>query len=116
MLKRDVQEIYNDYLSKHSSQFPADIPCMKKSLFYTITREISGGSRKQASRAGIDYIKVNSHHDNFEIVEKIIDTVAPASNADQSLRLQLYQQKSTVFTFFVLYLCATCSRRCQVSI
>ena len=99
MLKRDIQEIYNDYLSKHSSQFPADIPCMKKSLFYTITREIRGGSRKQASRAGIDYIKVNSHHDNFEIVEKIIDTVAPASNADQSLRLQLYQQKSTVFTF-----------------
>ena len=72
---------------------------MKKSLFYTITREISGGSRKQASRAGVGYIKVNFHHDNFEIVEKIIDTVAPASDADQSLRLQLYQQKSTVFTF-----------------
>ena len=99
VLKRDVHEIYNDYLSKHSSQFPADVPCMKKSLFYTITREISGGSRKQASRAGVDYIKVNFHHDNFEIVEKIIDTVAPASDADQSLRLQLYQQKSTVFTF-----------------
>ena len=93
VLKRDVQEIYNE--SKHSSQFPADIPCMKKSLFYTITREISGGSRKQASRAGIDYIKVNFNHDNFKIVENIID----ASDADQSLRLQLYQQKSTVFTF-----------------
>ena len=99
VLKRDVQEIYIDYLSKLSSQFPADIPFMKKSLFYTITREISGGSRKQASRAGIDYIKVNFHHDNFEIVEKIIDTVAPASDADQSLRLQLYQQKTTVFTY-----------------
>ena len=42
VLKRDVQEIYNGYLSKHSSQFP---PFMMKSLFYTITREISGGSR-----------------------------------------------------------------------
>jgi hypothetical protein len=99
VLKRDVQEIYNDYLSKHSAKFPADIPCMKKSLFYTITREISGGSRKQDSRAGVDYIKVNFHHDNYYIVEKIIDTVAPASDADQSLRLQLYQQKSTVCTF-----------------
>lgn len=58
---------------------------------------VETGSR--ASRAGIDYIKFNVHPDNFEIVEKIIDTVDPASDADQSLRLQLYQQKSTVFTF-----------------
>ena len=87
VLKRDVQEIYNDYLSKHSAKFPADIPCMKKSLFYTITSEVSGGSRKQDSRAGLNYIEVNFHHDNYYIVEKIIDTVAPASDADQSLRL-----------------------------
>ena len=72
-----MQEIYNDYLLKHSSQFSADIPCMKKSLFYTVTREISSGSRKKASRAEMDYIKVNFHHDYFEIVEKTIDTVAP---------------------------------------
>ena len=72
---------------------------MKKSLFYTITREISGGSRKQDSRAGVDYIKVNFHHDNYYIVE---NTVAPASDADQSLRLQLYQQKSTVCTFYLI--------------
>ena len=101
MLKRDVQEIYNDYLSKHSAKFPADIPCMKKSLFYTITREISGGSRKQASSACVDYIKVNFHHDNYDIVEKIIDTIAPASDADQSLQLQLYQQKSTFLHFYL---------------
>ena len=72
---------------------------MKKSLYYTITREISGGSRKQDSRAGVDYIKAIFHLDNYDIVEKIIHTVPPASDADQSLRLQLCQQKSTACTF-----------------
>ena len=75
-----------------------------------------GGSRKQASRAGVDYIKVNFHHDNYDLVDKITDTAAPASDADQSLRL-LCEQKSTVFTFLsYTYAHHACSRRCQVSI
>ena len=72
---------------------------MKKSLFYTITNLITGGSKKQQIRAGVDYIKINHHTDNYQLVDKVIDIVAPASDADQTaVREQLYLQRSTVFT------------------
>ena len=71
---------------------------MKKSLFYTITNLISGGNKKQQIRAGVDYIKVNYLTDNYQLVDKVIDIVAPASDADQTVREQLYLQRSTVFT------------------
>ena len=98
VLKRDVSEIYQEYVIKHCAQFP-NTPAMKKSLFYTVTILITGGSKKQQIRAGVDYIKVNHHTDNYQLVDKIIDIVAPASDADQTVREQLYLQRSTVFTF-----------------
>ena len=97
VLKRDVSEIYQEYVIKHTAQFPNTL-AMKKSLFYTITNLITGGSKKQQIRAGVDYIKVNYHTDNYQLVDKVIDIVAPASDADQTVREQLYLQRSTVFT------------------
>ena len=97
VLKRDVSDIYQQYVIKHSAQFP-NTPAMKKSLFYTIINLITGGSKKQQIRAGVDYIKVNYHTDNYQLVDKVIDIVAPASDADQTVREQLYPQRSTVFT------------------
>ena len=93
-----MSEIYQEYVTKHSVQFP-NTPAMKKSLFYTITNVITGGSKKQQIRAGVNYIKVNYHTDNYQLVDKVTDIVAPASDADQTVREQLYLQRSTVFTF-----------------
>ena len=50
VLKRDVSEIYQEYVIKHGAQFP-NTSAMKKSLFYTITNFIRGGSKKQQIRA-----------------------------------------------------------------
>ena len=44
VLKRDVSEIYQEYVIKHSAHFP-NTPAMKKSLFYTITNLITGEVR-----------------------------------------------------------------------
>ena len=55
VLKRDVSEICHEYVIKHNAQFP-NTPAMKKSLFYTITNLITGGSKKQQIRAGVDNI------------------------------------------------------------
>ena len=71
-----------------------------KSLFFTIVHHITGGcGKKQSARAGIDYIKVNFHLDNFEIVDKIIDTVAPVTDTDQEQRDEILRQKGLVFDF-----------------
>lgn len=51
-------------------------PHMKESLFYEITRNITGGGKKQCARSGVDYIKVNFHTNNFELIDKVIDVVA----------------------------------------
>ena len=59
---------------------------MKKSLFYTITNLVTGGSKKQQIRAGVHYIKVNYHTDNYQLVYKVIDIVASVSDANQTVR------------------------------
>ena len=78
---------------------------MKKSLFYTNTREISGGSRKQASRAGADYIKVNVHQDNYDTVEKITDTVAPASDATNHCDYNCISKNQLYLLFYLILMC-----------
>ncbi|KAL5488503.1 hypothetical protein EMCRGX_G017444 [Ephydatia muelleri] len=98
VLKRDVSEMYKEYAENHKIRFP-DLPHMKESLFCEIARHITGGGKKQSARAGVDYIKVNFHTDNFELVDKVIDMIAPASDSDQMLRSQLLLQRSTVFSF-----------------
>ena len=98
VLKNDVQEMFKEYVAEHNTRWP-DVPHMKESLFYEITRNITGGGKKQSARSCVDYIKVNFHTDNFELVDKVIDVVAPASSIEQTLRSQLLLQCSTVFTF-----------------
>ena len=64
-------------------------------MFYTIAKTITGGGKQQEARAGVDYIKVNIHTDNFVIVDKIIDVVAPLSDLDHILRDELLGLRST---------------------
>ena len=75
-------------MAEHNTRW-RDVPHMKKPLFYEITRNITGGGKKQCARAGVDYIKVNFHPDNFELLDKVIAVVVPASSIDQTSRSQL---------------------------
>ena len=59
---------------------------IERSMFYTIAKNITGGGKQQEARAGVDYIKVNFHTDNFVIVDKIVDVIAPLSDLDHTLR------------------------------
>ena len=64
VLKRDVSEMYKEYAENHKIRFP-DLPHMQESLLCEIAKHITGGRKKQSARAGVDYIKVNFHTDNF---------------------------------------------------
>ena len=44
VLKNDVQEMFKEYVAEHNTRWP-DVPHMKESLFYEITRNITGGGR-----------------------------------------------------------------------
>ena len=43
---------------------------------------ITGGGKHHEARAGVDYIKVNFHKDNFVIVDKVIDVLRDTSYSD----------------------------------
>ena len=77
--------MYKEYAENHKIRFP-DLPHRKESFFCEIARHITGGGKKQSARAGVDYINRNFHTDNFELVDKVIDMIAPASDSDQMLR------------------------------
>ena len=47
----------------------------RQTLFYTIVKHITGGGKQQEARAGVDYIKVNFHTDNFTIIDRVIAPV-----------------------------------------
>ena len=53
----------------------------------------------ESSRKHMDYIKINFHIDNFVIVDKIIDVLAPLSDLDHTLRDELCDLRSHVYTF-----------------
>ena len=96
VLKRDIASIYSLYAQRASAAHKV----IGKSLFFTIVHHITGGcGKKQSARAGIDYIKVNFHLDNFEIVDKIIDIVVPVTDTDQEQRDEILRQKGLVFDF-----------------
>eukprot|EP00731_Ephydatia_muelleri_P038484 Em0778g1a len=57
------------------------------------------GGKQQEARAGVDYIKVNFHIDNFTIVDKLIDVLAPPSDVDHTLRDELRGLRTDVYTF-----------------
>ena len=48
-------------------------PPISKTLFYTIA--LVGGGKLQEAWAGVDYINVNFHTDNFAIIDKVIDVL-----------------------------------------
>ena len=47
----------------------------------------------------MDYIKVNFHIDNFAIVDKVIDALAPLYDVDHTLRNELCGLRSDAYTF-----------------
>ena len=75
------------------------MPPIGKTLFYTIANNITGGGKLQEARAGVDYLKVNFHSENFTIIDKVIDVLAPLSDIDHTLRDELLCLRSDVFAF-----------------
>ncbi|KAL5496895.1 hypothetical protein EMCRGX_G013267 [Ephydatia muelleri] len=98
VLKKDIATMYDEYVSKQNDALPGKAH-ISKSLFYTIVKHITGGGKQQEARAGVDYIKVNFHIDNFIIVDKVIDALAPPSDIDQTLRNELCGLHKDVYTF-----------------
>ena len=47
-----------------------------RTLFYSLVKHITGGGMLQEACAGVDYIKVNFHTDNFAIIDKVIVVLA----------------------------------------
>ena len=98
VLKNDIATMYAGYIAKHEDAMPGKPP-IGRSLFYTIAKHITGGGKQQEARAGVDYIKVNFHMDNFSIVDKLIDILAPLSDVDHTLRNELRGLRTDVYTF-----------------
>ena len=98
VLKHDIATMYREYLDRQRAVMPG-MPPIKKTLFYTIANNITGGGKLQEARAGVDYLKVNFHTDNFNIIDKVIDVLAPLSDVDHTLRVELLGLPSDVFTF-----------------
>ena len=105
--------MYKMYSEKYKDAMPGKPP-IGSTLFYSIAKNITGGGKKQEARAGVDYIKVNFHTVNFAVVDKIIDVLAPLSDADHILRDELHGLRPNVYIFLSYgYACRTCKKGCQ---
>ncbi|KAL5502924.1 hypothetical protein EMCRGX_G009782 [Ephydatia muelleri] len=98
VLKHDIATMYREYLDRQRAVMPGMLP-IGKTLFYIIANNITGGGKLQEPRAGVDYLKVNFHTDNFTIIDKVIDVLAPLSDVDHTLQVELLGLHSGVFTF-----------------
>ena len=98
VLKHNIATMYKVYSEKYKDAMPGKPP-IGSTLFYSIAKNITGEGKKQEARAGVDYIKVNFHTDNFAVVDKIIDVLAPLSDVDDILRDELHGLCSDVYTF-----------------
>ena len=98
VLKQDVATMYKGYAEKMSEMMPGKRP-IGRTLFYSIAKHITGGGKIQEARAGVDYIKVNFHTDNFAIIDKVIDALAPLSEIDHALHNELCGLRNNVHTF-----------------
>ena len=98
VFKHDIATMYRHYLDTQRSVMPG-MPPIGKTLFYTIANNITGGGKLQEARAGVDYLKVNFHSENFTIIDKVIEVLAPLSDIDHTLRDELLCLRSDMFTF-----------------
>ena len=98
VLKHDIATMYKVYSERYKDAIPGKSP-IGRSIFYSIARTITGGGKQQEARAGVDYIKVNFHTDNFAIMDKVIDLLAPLSDLDHTLRDELRLLRTDVYTF-----------------
>eukprot|EP00731_Ephydatia_muelleri_P037223 Em0421g4a len=96
--KHDIATMYKVYSERYKDAIPGKSP-IGRSIFYSIARTITGGGKQQEARAGVDYIKVNFHTDNFAIMDKVIDLLAPLSDLDHTLRDELRLLRTDVYTF-----------------
>ena len=96
VLKHDIATMYREYVVKQKAAMPGKPP-IGKSMFYIIANNITGGGKQQEARAGVDYIKVNFHTENFD---KVIDVLAPLhSDVNHTLRNELRGLHSDTYTF-----------------
>ena len=74
---------------------------ISRSLFYTIhvVKHITGGGKQLEAWAGVVYKLVNFHIDNFTIVDKVIDVLAPESDVGHTLHDELHGLRVDVYTF-----------------
>ena len=98
VLKHDVATLYRGYVVKQK-EVMLRRPPIGQSIFYSIVKHITGGGKQQEAHAGVDYIKVIFHTDNFSIIDRIIDVITPLSDIDHTLSNDLHQLRSSVFTF-----------------
>ena len=98
VLKHDIASMYEVYTMKHRDVMPGKPP-IGRTLFYTIANHITGGGKVQEARAGVDYVKVNFHIDNFAIVDRLINILAPLSDVDHTLRDELHSLRTNAYDF-----------------
>ena len=98
VLKHDIASMYEVYTMKHRDVMP-DKPPIGRTLFYTIANHITGGGKVQEGRAGVDYVKVNFHIENFAIVDRLINILAPLSDVDHTLRDELHGLRTNAYDF-----------------
>eukprot|EP00731_Ephydatia_muelleri_P014407 Em0008g127a len=95
---RDLATMYNIY--RETMQIQGDQQkIVGISLFRNIVQHITGGGKMQASRTGVDYIKINFHTDNFALLDMVIKALLPSTEASSALRDELLYQRNLVFDF-----------------
>ena len=95
VLKHAVATMYHMYLETVEVQAGQNV--VGKSLFRNIVQHITGGGIKQDARAGVDYVKVNYHNDNFALLYMVIKILM--SGTDCAQPDELLYQRNVVFDF-----------------
>ena len=106
VLKHDIATMYKVYSERYKDAIPGKSP-IGRSIFYSITKTITGGGKQQEARARVDHIKVNFHTDNFAIMDKVIDLLAPLSDLEHTLRDELRLLRTDVY-LPQLRICSAC--------
>eukprot|EP00731_Ephydatia_muelleri_P037004 Em0374g7a len=100
VLKQDVATMYKGYAEKMSEMMPGKRH-IGRTLFYCITKHITGGGKIQEARAGVDYIKPQEQeHDaqqfaEYEALERLISE--PNAFDEPATQQEFVKQKSLPF-------------------